>query len=236
MWSGPRNVSTALMRSFENRKDTFVIDEPFYAYYLNKTKKNHPLRDEIIKKYPNNEKDVIKIIMNNPQNNKLIYYQKHMTHHILDKTPIDWISKGINCFLLRDPKEVINSYIKKNNINDSSDIGFPSQLKIFEKANKFSKKTIVINSKDLIKDPENTLKKLCDKLNIQFNNDMLHWPKGKRETDGIWSKVWYENVINSTGFSNKTNNKKEKIILPKKYEKLYEECLEIYNLINKYKI
>ena len=233
MWSGPRNISTALLRSFSNRDDTIVYDEPFYSYYLKETGLNHPMREEIIDFYPFKENEIIKAILKDKNG---VYYQKHMTHHILDKTPIDWISKGINCFLLRDPKEVINSYIKKNNINDSSDIGFPSQLKIFEKANKFSKKTIVINSKDLIKDPENTLKKLCDKLNIQFNNDMLNWPKGKRETDGIWSKVWYENVINSTGFSNKTNNKKEKIILPKKYEKLYEECLEIYNLINKYKI
>ena len=105
MWSGPRNISTALMRSFENRHDTYVIDEPFYGYYLKETNKNHPLKNEIIKKYPNNEKDIIKMITTSSNSNKLIFYQKHMTHHILEKTSLKWISKGINCFLIRDPAE-----------------------------------------------------------------------------------------------------------------------------------
>ena len=112
MWSGPRNLSTALMRSFENRVDTEVWDEPLYAYYLNETKKNHPMRDEIIKNYPTDINEIVKLMSKEPNNNK-ICYQKHMTHHILEQTPIHWIENGTNCFLIRHPKEVIDSYIKK---------------------------------------------------------------------------------------------------------------------------
>ena len=136
MWSGPRNISTALLRSFENRSDTHVLDEPFYAYYLYKTKKNHPLKNEIINKYPINENEIINLILRRPPNNKKIYYQKHMNHHILKNTSINWISNGINCFLIRDPLEVIHSYIQKNNLDSSLDIGFPNQFNIFIKTSR----------------------------------------------------------------------------------------------------
>ena len=236
MWSGPRNISTALMRSFENRNDTYVIDEPFYAYYLKKTKKKHPLSKDIIKKYPNKEKDIIKMITNAPKNNKDIFYQKHMTHHILEKTSLKWISEGVNCFLIRDPAEVINSYIKKNKLYSVSEIGFPNQLKIFEKAYELDKNTIVINAKDLMNNPKNIIYNLCKKLKISYDKKMLKWPKGIRNTDGIWSKVWYENVINSTGFKKGKKTSDQKIIIPTAYKKIHEECLEIYNYINKFKI
>ena len=135
MWSGPRNLSTALMRSFENREDTKVWDEPLYSYFLKETKKKHPMRDEILKNYPSDINKIIKLMLNDPGNNK-IFYQKHMTHHILEQTPLNWIEKGTNCFLIRHPKEVIDSYIKKNNLTESSDIGFPGQYRIFQKSKK----------------------------------------------------------------------------------------------------
>ena len=115
VWSGPRNISTALMRSFENRKDTKVYDEPFYAYYLKKTNLNHPMKDEIIDHYHTNQDEVINLITKEDNKYK-IFYQKHMTHHILDETRLDWINKGINCFLIRDPAKVIVSYLKKNTL------------------------------------------------------------------------------------------------------------------------
>ena len=110
MWSGPRNISTALLRSFSNRTDTSVYDEPFYAYYLHETGLDHPMRDKILNNYSYDESKVIKEILKKKEN---IYYQKHMTHHILDNTNINWINNGINCFLIRDPSKVINSYVKK---------------------------------------------------------------------------------------------------------------------------
>ena len=128
MWSGPRNLSTALMRSFENREDTKVWDEPFYAYYLKETKKNHPLANEIINKYETNLDKIIDLVT---AEKDFIYFQKHMSHHIIKKIPINWITKGINCFLIRHPKEVLLSYIQKNDLIDSNDLGYPAQLRLF---------------------------------------------------------------------------------------------------------
>ena len=230
VWSGPRNISTALMRSFENRKDTKVYDEPFYAYYLKKTNLNHPMKDEIIDRYNTNEDEVINLITKEDNKYK-IFYQKHMTHHILDETRLDWIKKGINFFLIRDPAKVIVSYLKKNTLKSIQDVGFKKLYEIFKLLN--SKEPIVINSDYLLASPEKYLKILCQKLNLDFDQNMLNWPKGYRETDGIWSKVWYQDVISSTTFN--TKNSKEYIV-PKTYENIYKECLDIYEEINKYAI
>ena len=230
VWSGPRNISTALMRSFENRKDTKVYDEPFYAYYLKRTNLNHPMKDEIINHYHTNEDEVIKLITKDDDNYQ-IFYQKHMTHHILDETRLDWINKGKNCFLIRDPAKVIASYLKKNTLKSIQDVGFKKLYEIFKLLN--SKEPIVINSDYLLASPEKYLKILCQKLNLDFDQNMLNWPKGYRDTDGIWSKVWYQDVISSTTFN--TKNSKEYIV-PKTYENIYKECLDIYEEINKYAI
>ena len=232
MWSGPRNLSTALMRSFENRSDTKVWDEPLYAYYLDKTKKNHPLADEIISNYEVNINTLINSVLEKPKS-KNIFYQKHMTHHILKETPLEWIKKGVNCFLIRNPKDVINSYINKNKIKNSDDLGFPAQLKIFKIINKIKENPIVINADSLSENPRKTIVALCAKLNIPFESGMLNWPKGKRDSDGLWEKVWYKNVQASTKFEKL--NKKEKII-PSEYKSIYDECLEIYKILNKHNI
>ena len=230
MWSGPRNISTALMRAFENRKDTKVFDEPFYAYYLNRTNLNHPMKEEILNKYPYEENEVINLITKEDNNYK-IFYQKHMTHHILEKTSLDWIYNGQNCFLIRDPGKVIVSYLKKNTLKTIQDVGYKKLYEIFKLLN--SEEPIVINSDYLLENPEKYLKKLCQKLNLDFDNKMLCWPKGYRESDGIWSKVWYQDVIYSTTFNSKKN---KEYIVPKTYQKIYEECLEIFEEINKYSI
>ena len=232
MWSGPRNLSTALMRSFENRNDTNVIDEPFYAYYLNKTGLDHPMKDEIINHYPISQKKILDIITSKPKNNQ-IFYQKHMTHHIIKNTKIDWLNKGYNCFLIRHPAKVINSYIKKNTLKNIDDIGFKKQFKIFHKIKKNNMECTVINADTILKDPSKTLKKLCKNLEIKFTKQMLNWPKGKRLSDGIWSKVWYKNVEKSHTFS---KYKKEKYYVPKKYNDIYVESLKYYNEMNQYSI
>lgn len=232
MWSGPRNLSTALLRSFENRNDTKVWDEPFYAYYLNQTKINHPMAKEIINKYETDVHKLIQLVTEKQAKGK-IFYQKHMTHHILEYTMIDWVKGGNNCFLIRDPKEVIHSYLKKNILNDSNDIGFPSQKKIFRLIKKINNNPIVINAYDLSNNPKKILKILCKKLNISFSNKMLKWPIGQRNSDGIWKKIWYQNVELSTNFQ---KLKKEKINIPSKYTDIYNECLEIYEELNSYNI
>jgi len=232
MWSGPRNLSTALMRSFENRNDTDVYDEPFYAYYLYKTKLDHPMKKEIINHYPILQSRIIKSILSNTEKKK-IYYQKHMTHHIIKNTKLDWLNKGYNCFLIRHPSKVINSYIKKNSLKNIDDIGFKKQYEIFKKVKKNKLKYTVVNADSILKNPYIILKKLCKKLNINFTKKMLTWPKGKRITDGIWSKVWYKKVELSNTFSKYKN---EKIHVPKKYKKIYEESLKYYNEMNKYSL
>ena len=223
MWSGPRNLSTALMRSFENKEDTKVWDEPFYAYYLKETKKNHPLANEIINKYETNLDKIIDLVT---EENDFIYFQKHMSHHIINKIPINWITKGINCFLIRHPKEVLLSYIQKNDLIDSNDLGYPAQLRLFNYIKTSNKKILVIDAKDLSEKPEIILKKICKKINIPFTEKMLNWPKGRRDSDGIWEKIWYKNVKSSTSF-NKILNKEYEI--PKKYNHIYNECLRIYD-------
>ena len=230
MWSGPRNISTALMRSFENRTDTKVYDEPFYSYYLKNTNLDHPMKDEIINTYPYDENEVINLITKNDDRYK-IFYQKHMTHHILDKTNLEWINKGLNCFLIRDPAKVIVSYTKKNSLRSIKDVGFEKLYQIFKLLS--LKEPIVINSDYLLKDPEKYLKILCRKLNLDFDEKMLNWPKGFRDTDGIWSKVWYQDVISTTTFNRNVNKEYN---VPKDFENIYKECQEIYEEINKYSI
>ena len=230
MWSGPRNLSTALMRSFENREDTKVWDEPFYAYYLKETKKDHPLANEIINKYETNLEKIIDLVT---AEKDFIYFQKHMSHHIIKKIPINWITKGINCFLIRHPKEVLLSYIQKNDLIDSNDLGYPAQLRLFNYVKTSNKKILVIDAKDLSEKPEIILKKICKKINIPFTEKMLNWPKGRRDSDGIWEKIWYKNVKSSTSF-NKILNKEYEI--PKKYNHIYNECLKIYDQLKIYNI
>ena len=232
MWSGPRNLSTALMRSFENREDTKVWDEPLYAYYLNETKKDHPMFKEIIETYEININKLTKRIVSTNKDKK-ISYQKHMSHHILSQTPINWITKGTNVFLIRDPKDVILSYIQKNTLNNSDDIGFPMQRKLFNLIKDRGENPIVVNSDDLSASPRDLLIKLCSKLKIKFSEKMLTWNKGKRDSDGIWEKVWYKNVQSSTNFE---KLKKNDQVIPKVHENIYKECLDVYNELNLYKI
>ena len=231
MWSGPRNISTALLRSFSNRDDTFVYDEPFYSYYLKETGLNHPMRDEIIDFYPTSENEVIKTIL---KDKKGIYYQKHMTHHILDKTNLEWLEKGTNCFLIRHPSKVINSYIKKNKLYSITDIGFDQMFRLFNYVKKnLSKNIIIINADTLLENPEVCIRKLCMNLNIDFSTKMMKWPKGITKDFGIWHTHWYRDIINSTEFIPTKN-----IIMnvPKKFEKIYKESLNIYEHMNKFSI
>ena len=232
MWSGPRNLSTALMRSFENRNDTKVIDEPFYAYYLKKTQLEHPMKSEIINYYPTSQMQILKKITSQTQNNQ-IFYQKHMTHHIIKNTRLDWLNKGYNCFLIRHPAKVINSYIKKNTLISIDDVGFKKQYEIFNKIKNNKINYMVVNADTILQDPPKAIKKLCKILKIRFTKKMLSWPAGKRSTDGIWSKVWYKNVELSNTFS---KYKEENYNVPKKYNDIYEESLKYYNEMNQYSI
>ena len=225
-WSGPRNISTALMRSWSSRNDSFVSDEPFYAYYLREQKLKHPMYKEIIGYYPNTYDDVVTSLTDEIPNDKEHWYQKHMAHHLIDLNNIDWIKKFQNCILIRHPKDVINSYIKKNTLNHIDDLGFPQQYKIMRYLDSISKKFIVIDSDILLNNPKKILSKWCNSINIEFDISMLKWQKGNHPQDGIWWKHWYDNVVTTTRFEKFSSNQSD---LDKKYQSIYDEALDYYN-------
>ncbi|MAW93517.1 MAG: sulfotransferase family protein [Euryarchaeota archaeon] len=226
MWSGPRNISTAMMRAWENRLDTFVVDEPFYAHYLSKNRVEHPGREEVLL---NGEIDSYKVsqgLVKDISNSHKVYYQKHMTHHLLDSVNRDWMKDVINCFLIRNPKDMIISYSKIHSDITRDLLGIEQQKEIFDYVQNFTGEVPpVIDSKDVLLDPRGVLTKFCNRIGIDFSEKMLNWPKGSRDTDGIWGKYWYNNVINSTGFNPYTVKNSE---VPDEYKSIYKESLKLY--------
>ena len=186
MWSGPRNISTAMMRAWENRADTVVVDEPLYVFYLARTGKKHPGAEEVI---ANGEIDWRKAVADlttavPPSQDKGrsrigIFYQKQMTHHLLPEVDREWIGSLTNCFLIRDPAEVILSYIKKNDDPELEDLGFVQQTEIFDWVReRLGVAPPVIDARDVLQDPERTLRLLCRALGVEFDPAMLSWPPG----------------------------------------------------------
>ena len=227
MWSGPRNLSTALMRSFENRTDTAVIDEPFYAHFLKQTNLNHPGRNEIISTLDSNWDNIVLKITGPIPHNKSIWYQKHMAQHNLEGCDLNWIKSFHNCILIRDPKYVISSYSKEYSLSDEKLLGYCQQLnliRILEDEEGITPP--IFDATDILEKPEQALKKICISVGIRFSQKMLKWPKGKRKSDGIWAKYWYRNVENSSGFQ---PFQKKNIVIDKKLIPLYDKCLADYN-------
>ena len=234
MWSGPRNISTALMRSWESRSDTFVIDEPFYAHYLSVTNVDHPGRDEIIQNGETDQSVVSKGLISDIDDSCSIYFQKHMTHHMIPSVGREWMKDVVNCFLIRDPKDMILSYTKVNSNLSMHLLGLEEQYELFKYVTKLNRRAPpVVDSKDILLDPRETLRLLCEKLGVVFSEEMLSWSKGVRDTDGIWAKYWYDNVINSTGFNTYTEKNE---VIRDEYLQLYEDCLKIYEKLSKHKI
>jgi Sulfotransferase domain len=202
MWSGPRNISTAMMRSFGDREDTAVIDEPFYAAYLAETGIDHPLRAESLASQPTDWKQVVEGVLGPVPDGKPIFYQKHMTHHMLPGFGRDWMARCRNAFLIRAPEHVLASYTQKRAEVTLADIGFVQQSELFDReADRLGHAPPVIDSADVLKDPRGTLSALCVALDIAFSDRMLHWPPGRRASDGAWAPAWYDSVERSTGFA-----------------------------------
>lgn len=229
-WSGPRNISTALMRSWSSRKDSFVSDEPFYAYYLKKNQIKHPMYEEIISSYPSSYGSIVKSITSTIPENKTIWYQKHMAHHLSKNSNLDWTKKINNSILLRHPSLVINSFSKKFELKNSNQLGFEQQYAIYQFLKSANKDVFIVNTEVFLENPEKNLRNWCKFLNIKFDKNMLNWDKNFNKYDGLWGKHWYKNVNNSTGFE------KNRAIIKKissKYSKIYEESMFFYNkLIN----
>ena len=202
MWSGPRNISTAMMRSFENRPDCAVSDEPFYAAYLVATGLDHPMRAEIIASQPTDWREVARAVSGTIPGGKSVWYQKHMTHHMVEGFGRDWIEACENVFLIRAPEAVLASYARKRGDFTLDEIGLPAQLDLFERtADRLGRAPPVIEGQDVLAAPEAMLRALCEACAISFDPAMLNWPAGGRESDGVWAPVWYESVEASTGFA-----------------------------------
>src|SRR5262245_57847995 len=229
MWSGPRNISTAMMRSWGNRDDCVVVDEPLYAHYLAATRKPHPGAEEVIATGERDWRKVVAALTGPVPGGKQIYYQKHMTHHLLPDIDRAWLGRVTNCFLIRHPREVLASYAKIVETPTLDDTGFPQQAEIFAFVRDHTGRTPpVLDAADVLRNPQRVLGLLCDALSIDFQESMLSWPAGPRPTDGIWAKHWYAEVEKSTGF--RAYHPKS-IELPESLEAIYSVCLEHYELL-----
>ena len=201
MWSGPRNISTAMMRAWENRGDCAVSDEPLYAHYLAETGSDHPARDEVIADGETDWRKVTATLTGPIPDARPIWYQKHMTHHLLAGIDHGWIQALTNVFLIRNPDAVVGSYVKTRTTVTPEDIGVPQQLRLFDElADREGSAPTVIDADDFLRAPEAHLRALCARLGIPFTPRMLAWPPGPRASDGIWAPHWYAAVWRSTGF------------------------------------
>lgn len=201
MWSGPRNISTAMMRAWENRGDTWVADEPLYAHYLKVTGIDHPGRDEVIAAHESDWRRVVDQLTGPLPAGAIIHYQKHMAHHLLPEIERGWLARLTHAFLIREPREMLTSLIKVTPRPTLSDTGLPQQVEILDLAAQVQKtQPPIIDARDVLENPRRMLGLLCDALTVPFRETMLAWPAGCRPTDGVWARHWYAAVEKSTGF------------------------------------
>ena len=236
MWSGPRNISTAMMRAWENRRNCCVCDEPLYAYYLKATALKHPGAAEVIAHHESDWREVVKWLtgpLPAPGDNS-IFYQKHMAHHLLDDIDRGWLDELTNCFLIREPREMLTSLIRIIPEPTLADTGLPQQVEIFEQVKRTTGKIPpVLDSKDVLDNPRKLLRILCDSIEVPFDEAMLAWSPGPRETDGIWANHWYASVEQSTGFNAYTPKDDQ---LPKNLIPLYDACMKHYEMLYEHRL
>ncbi len=230
LWSSPRNVSTAMMYSFAQRSDIKVIDEPLYAHYLSHSKVIHPGQEEILASQNNNGNEVMQQILK--KNDAEILFCKQMTHHLM-QMDFDFLKQTKNIIFIRNPKDIIFSYSKVIPKPTLDDIGIKMQFELMHYLHKNNLHCIVLSAEDLLANPKIILEKICNNLEIPFDESMLSWQKGARSEDGVWAKYWYNNVHQSTGFLPFNTVKKT---LNSHQEELYQSCKQYYLELIKHKI
>lgn len=202
MWSGPRNLSTAMMRAFSSRPDCAVSDEPFYAAYLAATGIIHPMNEAVLASQPQDPQRVAADMLGPVPGGKPVWYQKHMAHHMIEGFPRDWMDGVTNVFLLRRPERVLASYAQKREDVTLRDIGFAEQADLFDRvADRLGHAPPVIEAEDVRRDPRGALTALCAAIDLNFTDAMLSWPKGQHPDDGVWAPHWYGAIFNTTGFA-----------------------------------
>ena len=238
MWSGPRNISTAMMRSWGARPDCAVIDEPLYAHYLNSLsaakRAEHPGWGDVIRSQPTSWVQVSRHLTGHVPGGKPIWYQKHMAHHLTAESSWDWSLNLTNCFLVREPAAMITSFIKVIENPTPDDLGLPQQVKLFEwvRAN-CDQAPPVLDSADVLRDPRGVLGTLCKRVRVPFSESMLSWAPGPRPEDGVWAPHWYASVNRSTGFSAYTPKDEP---VPDRLRGVLEECNGLYEILAAHRI
>ena len=241
MWSGPRNISTAMMRAFENRPDCVVWDEPFYAAELARSGRNHPLRDAVIAAGETDPARVVARLLGPPGDpdkpGATVFYQKHMTHHMLDGFDRAWIANVRNAFLIRNPARVLASYTRTWSDVTLADIGYVQQSEIFDRvANHLGRAPPVIESADVLANPRDMLTALCSALDIPFRAEMLSWAPGRRKSDGVWAPAWYAAVERSTGFAAPTPDTIAPITLPPALQRIADAAQPHYERLARFRL
>lgn len=225
MWSGPRNLSTAMMYAFAARDDCAVVDEPFYATYLQKTGLDHPMRTEILASQPREPRAVSEGLLGPIPGGKKHFYQKHMTQHMVPGVDRDWMAEVTNIFLIRHPARVIASYAAKREAPELDDIGFWQQAELYQHAVSLGQDPVVIDSEDIRRNPKAALGALCTAIGLSFQESMLTWPEGGHPDDGIWARHWYGAVHRSKGFAGAEGPLPD---IPDKYQSLLIASLPHY--------
>lgn len=234
MWSGPRNLSTAMMRSFGNRSDTFVSDEPYYGAFLKESGAPHPMRDEIVAAMECDWHRIADTLAGPCPNASAIWYQKHMWHHMIGPVGHSDFSAFINAFLIRDPARMIASYLRKRESAAFEDFGLERQADFFEReADRLGHAPPVVDAADILAAPEAILTALCGRLAIAFDPAMLRWPAGRRATDGPWASHWYRVVEESTGFAPPERYEPD---LPDEARRLADRCRPCYDRLAAHRI
>jgi hypothetical protein len=234
MWSGPRNISTAMMRAWENRDDCAVSDEPLYAAYLAETGLEHPGWEEIVENGDTDWRRVTRTLLGPVPGGKPIWYQKHMSHHLLSEMATEWVFGLSNVFLIRDPAEVVASSVQARAEGTPEDIGLPQQGELFDLlCEQLDAPPPVIDAGDFLRAPEAHLRALCAHLGIGFSERMLAWPAGPRPSDGIWAPHWYEAVWKSTGFE---AGKPRETHLTGEFAEVAEACRPVYERLREHRM
>lgn len=225
MWSGPRNLSTALMYAFAARSDCAVWDEPFYGAFLAETGLEHPMQSEILANCEIDSSKVISRILGSIPGEKRYFYQKQMAHHMVSGFNRDWLGKVTNVFLIRHPARVIASYIRKREEPTFEDLGYAQLSQLYDVTKQMGPAPIVVDSVDIRRDPRSTLIALCEAIGMPFQEAMLSWQAGGNTADGVWAEHWYGAVHNSVGFSGAEGPLPE---IPAKFHALLDQTLPYY--------
>ena len=234
MWSGPRNISTAMMYAFGNRADCQAWDEPFYAFSLEHHGNDHPMREEIIAAGSTDWDELVRACTAPPAPPKTLFYQKHMTHHMLQGFDRSWIRKLSNAFLIRSPERVLASYAKKWSDVSLRAIGFVEQAEIFDLvADDLGRTPPVIDAEDVLGNPHGMLRSLCDACGISFDPAMLSWPTGPKPFDGVWASHWYNAAWKSTGLAAQPQ---ASVSLPDNLQRIAESAAPYYERLRRYRL